>query len=288
MDENLTQSKRDHLRRIWSDASVIPDSAHWSLLTGGRTNLIWRVDMPDGSSLVCKLFRPNTATPLFANDGTREALALRALSGSSIAPELVAFQDSTFGETVIYRHIDGLPWGGDVVAVAQVMARLHARDLPEGLPEQTVTPNSLIADGHNMAPSGLILPPTLRQSLPDARRAFLHGDIVPGNLLDTSDGLQLIDWQCPSIGDPSADIAIFLSPAMQVLYGHRALSSTEIDLFLSAYQVESGDTQTVTRYRALAPLYHWRMAAYCLWKSTRGDRDYARVATLELDALEQA
>ncbi|MDE9450089.1 phosphotransferase [Aliiroseovarius sp. Z3] len=288
MDENLTRSKRDHLRRIWSDASVIPDSADWSLLTGGRTNLIWRVDMPDGSSLVCKLFRPNTATPLFANDGTREALALRALAGSYIAPELVAFQDSTFGETVIYRHIDGLPWGGDVVTVARVMARLHARGLPEGLPEQTVTPNSLIADGHNMAPSGLILPPTLPQSLPDARRAFLHGDIVPGNLLDTSDGLQLIDWQCPSIGDPSADIAIFLSPAMQVLYGHRALSSTEIDLFLSAYQVESGDSQTVARYRALAPLYHWRMATYCLWKSTRGDRDYARVATLELDALEQA
>ncbi|MCK0140099.1 phosphotransferase [Aliiroseovarius sp. F47248L] len=287
MNKNPTQSKQDQLRRIWSDAEVIPDCAKWSLLTGGRTNLIWRVDIPGAPTLVCKLFRPNTDTPLFANDGTREALALRALAGSSIAPELVAFQDSTLGETIVYRHIDGQPWSGDVAAVARVMARLHARDLPKGLPELTVTPTSLIADGHGLSPLNLTPPPMRPKNLPDARRVFLHGDIVPGNMLDTSDGLRLIDWQCPVTGDASADIAIFLSPAMQVLYGHRALSSGEIDHFLSAYLKESGDDQTIARYHALAPLYHWRMAAYCRWKSARGDQDYARAASLELDRLEQ-
>lgn len=288
MDEKLRQTKREQLRRIWSDASVIPDAAHWSLLTGGRTNLIWRVDMQDAPPLVCKLFIPNTATPLFANDGTREALALRALSGSRMAPELVAFQDSTLGQTMVYQHIDGHPWNGDVTAAAQAMARLHARTLPVGLPELTVTPASLIADGHGMSPSGLTPPPPVPQALPDAHCVFLHGDFVPGNIIVTSDGLRLIDWQCPAAGDSSADIAMFLSPAMQMLYGHRPLSKNEIARFLSDYLHASQDARAIARYHALAPLYHWRMVAYCHWKSARGDQDYARAASLELDALEQA
>ena len=31
--------------------------------------------------------------------------------------------------------------------------------------------------------------------------------------------MRLIDWQCPALGDPAEDIACFLSPAMQVIYG---------------------------------------------------------------------
>lgn len=282
------RAEQAQLQRIWSDAGVIPDTACWTRMTGGRTNLIWRVDLPGQPPVVCKLFIPNTATPLFANDGTREALALRALSGSHIAPELVAFQDCTLGETLVYNHVDGPPWAGDVSAVARIMARLHAQAPPAGLPAVTIAPAALIADGRGMAPTGLIAPPPEPQDLPDARRAFLHGDIVPGNILDTPDGLRLIDWQCPALGDPSADIAIFLSPAMQVLYGHRVLSTTEVESFLSAYLHESDDARTVARYRALAPLYHWRMAAYCRWKSARGDQDYARAAALELAASEQA
>ncbi|MCK8484487.1 phosphotransferase [Aliiroseovarius sp. S2029] len=288
MGNNLPGSRRRQLQRIWSDAGVVPEYASWSLLTGGRTNLIWRVDMPDRPPLVCKLFLPNTATPLFANDGTREALALRALSGAEIAPDLVAFQDSTIGETVIYQHIEGRGWSGDVTEVARMMARLHAHTPPDGLPELTVTPAALCADGLGMAPSGLTAPPPVPDELPNARRAFLHGDIVPGNILDTANGLRLIDWQCPALGDPSADIAIFLSPAMQLLYGHRPLNGDEIAQFLSAYRRESNDAQTIARYRALSPLYHWRMAAYCLWKAGRGDQDYARAADLELAASEQA
>lgn len=76
---------------------------------------------------------------------------------------------------------------------------------------------------------------------------------------------------------------MFLSPAMQALYGGHDLSADDRDAFLSAY----GDLAIATRYKKLAPLFHWRMAAHCLWKSQRGERDYTPAIELELAALEQ-
>ena len=63
------QSDQEHLRRMWSAAKVIADDAVWTAMDGGRSNPIWRVDLADGPSLVCKLYDPSSATPLFANDG---------------------------------------------------------------------------------------------------------------------------------------------------------------------------------------------------------------------------
>ena len=277
------------LRRIWIDAEIIPATAVWTALLGGRSNPIWRVDLQDGSRLVCKLFTPNTATPLFANDGTREALALTALVGTDIAPMLLAFQDCSLGETLIYRHIEGQNWRGNITEIAKLMAHLHQQPIPAGLPDVTITTQTLIADGLVMltsAANDFPQPPAVKEQF-TSRRVFLHGDIVPGNILATSDGYKLIDWQCPAIGDPCADIAVFLSPAMQIIYGHRALTKSEIEEFLAVYEQESQDHQSIARYRTLAPLFHWRMAAYCHWKTTKGDRAYAGMAELELAELQQ-
>ena len=97
-------------------------------------------------------------------------------------------------------------------------------------------------------------------------------------------GLKLIDWQCPAIGDPCEDIAVFLSPAMQIIYRGTALSTAERNAFLRAYP----DEATIQRYRQLEPWYHWRMAAYCLWKEARGDKHAARAYAAEIDALHTA
>lgn len=291
MKGKLSESDFALLKRIWSDADVIPSNSIWSPLEGGKTNPIWHVETPDRERLVCKLFIPNTATPLFANDGTREALALRTLSGSDIAPDLLAFRVSTLGETLVYRHVPGTHWRTDVTSAARLMARVHRHKLPDGLPDSTVTPASLIAEAQSMGSatgSPIHTPPLIPTDLPKARRVFLHGDIVPGNIINTPQGLRLIDWQCPTLGDPCADIAIFLSPAMQHIYGHRSLTNDEVEGFLSAYQKASGDDRSVARYRALAPLFAWRMLAYCGWKQAQGDTDYAHAAKLEMAALQQA
>lgn len=279
------------LALIWQEEGHVSRRAIWSQLMGGRSNPVWQItsdDMPH--DLVCKLYDAAAATPLFANDGTREALVLKYLAGKGIAPDFVGFLDSALGASVLYRHVDGIPWSGAVEGVAQLIARLHQITPPEELPETVTSPVSLIAETQAMARAiGLDLPPPpdITTDLPQPTRRFLHGDVVPGNVVVMADGLRLIDWQCPSIGDPAADLAIFLSPAMQILYGNQPLSSEEQSDFLSAYLAAGGDAVGVARYTALAPLFHWRMACYCHWKAAHGDAAYRDVAALERRASEQ-
>ena len=94
--------------------------------------------------------------------------------------------------------------------------------------------------------------------------------------------LTLIDWQCPRLGDPAEDLALFLSPAMQLLYRGAPLGLAEQDAFLAAYP----DPQVTARLRALLPWFHWRMAAYCLWKAERGGAEDREAMALEIAALQ--
>ncbi len=58
--------------------------------------------------------------------------------------------------------------------------------------------------------------------------------------------LTLIDWQCPAIGDPCLDLALFLSPTMQQVNGKTPLSGAEVAAFLEAYD----NPQVTCRYHA--------------------------------------
>ena len=71
---------------------------------------------------------------------------------------------------------------------------------------------------------------------------------------------------------------------MQQVYRGGPLTGQEIDTFLAAY----GAPEITARYRALAPVYHWRMAAYCQWKMEHGSPEYARGLELERAALYDA
>ena len=66
------------------------------------------------------------------------------------------------------------------------------------------------------------------------RRTLVHGDVVPGNLIRSNDGLTVIDWQYPGIGDPADDIACFLSPGMQMTNGGVVIGCIPISLFQAA------------------------------------------------------
>jgi len=116
---------------------------------------------------------------------------------------------------------------------------------------------------------------------PSGRRRLLHGDPVPGNIVVRDGQAALIDWQCPALGDPAGDLAIFASPAMQRVYRGAPLGVEEKQDFLAAYP----DRAAVDRYRALAPWTHWRMAAYCLYQAERGRAAYGEGLELERAAL---
>lgn len=262
-------------------------------LSGGRTNAVWRIEpAAGGEAVVCKLYRPEGGTPLFGNDPAAERVALEALADGGLAPRPIAAGETAVGCSLVYAHVAGRGWSGqdDPAPVARALARLHRAPASAGLPEKPMAAEALRAQtlgmlaglgarGAELAQLGPTLP-----VLPPARRVFLHGDATAGNTLVTARGITFIDWQCPARGDAAEDLAIFLSPAMQIVSGNAPLPVVQEAAFLAAY----GDVQTVARYRALKPVFHWRMAAYCLWRAARGDAGYAQAAGTEIAALRAA
>lgn len=253
-------------------------------LTGGRTNRLWRFSS-HGRDLVCKMFAGGS-TPLFPNDGRVEADTIAHLDGADLAPEFVTFIQIPGAVALVYHRLDGIVWSGAVDPVAQLLHRLH-RVAPLPLRRMAKSPLEILQQGDAMlsqvqnSEADHLL--RVRPSPPTCalEQVMLHGDPVPSNIVQNDTSLRLIDWQCPAIGDPTEDMAIFLSPAMQHLFGGRGLTPHEVDTFLKAY----ADPVRSARYLALAPLYHWRMAAYCLWKTQHGDPEYKAGYALELKRL---
>jgi len=269
----------------------VPPGLAWQALRGGRSNAIWRVET--APPLVCKLYRGAAASPLFPNEAGDEWLALDALRGTGLAPEPVAFVETEAGPCILYRHAAGAPPGpGDAAEAGAVLRRLHEMPPPEALRLAPDSAEAWRAEGRAMAarlPAPLAAKlhahePPLPDLAPAGRAAFLHGDPVPGNMIAGGGTLTLIDWQCPAAGDPVTDLAIYLSPAMQMLYGVGPLTDTAARAFLRGY----GDPATEARYRRAAPLLHWRIAAHCLLRAAEGAPGYAEAAEAELRAAAPA
>lgn len=268
-------------------AADLPANAVWTALAGGRTNRVWRVRSTEGD-FVCKLYRGRDDNPLFANDPQAEFDCLTALAGRSIAPEPARMMQRGGGTVLLYRYLEGPVWRRDVEPVAELLRRVHGIRPPDGLRKSPVGTAAVLAQADRILASVsdqaarrlLALRPEVDVP-PVADVCFLHGDVVPANLLQTPDGLRLIDWQCPALGDPADDLACFLSPAMQVVYGCGPLDAGQVEAFLGAY----GDPQVTERCKALRPAQHYRMAAYCLWRVEQGAQDYRAAFEAEAAAL---
>lgn len=255
------------------------DPALWQPLTGGRSNLSWRVPLAGGDGVV-KLFARDRACTVFPNDPSAEAQMLRHLAGRQIAPELLHTADSALGRCIVYRHIPGPTWAAgrtDIADIARLLRAVHALPAPVGLRPGPNGTDDLRAEIAAQAPPGAQLPPLPDLTLPPVTPRLIHGDPVPGNIVVSASGLRLIDWQCPALGDPCLDLATFLSPAMGLLYLGKPLDADACRRFLVAY----GDAQVIARYRALAPFFHARMTAYCLSRAAAGSAPDARAAALE-------
>jgi hypothetical protein len=243
----------------------------WQSLAGGRTNRAWRI-----GDCVIKVYDPDAASPLFPNDPRAEAQALAQIGPIGLAPRLLASGD----DWVAYAHVEGTPGMADPAEIARCLFRIHQqrgegyRRLPSGSAAIVAQTNAILAACKGHVPQ----PPDIPDMPEVAHPVLIHGDAVAGNIIATPDGPVLIDWQCPALADPAEDLAIFLSPAMQWLYRGKLPDEAERARFLGAYP----DPIAVDRYLRLAPLFQWRMAAHCLWKSERGASDYMSALRLEL------
>ncbi|MBV7379860.1 phosphotransferase family protein [Maritimibacter dapengensis] len=256
-------------RHFWIARGAVDGAETWELLTGGNTNETWRV----GSRIV-KRFREGGETPIFGNDVRSERLALKALKGTGLAPELVDAK----GDTVVYERVIGHGWRPEdgVEMVAEALRALHAQPIPDELSHVDLRKDAMARQTLSM--NGKV--PRVPAELPPEKQVFLHGDATAANVLVDESGVTFIDWQCPAYGDAASDLAVFLSPAMQFMSGNEPLDAAQVDAFLEAY----GEEDVTARYRALAPLYSARMRAYCQWRAARGDQGYGRAAALEQTA----
>ena len=260
-------------------AATLPGTAGqvWRRLAGGRVNRCWRV-----GAVVVKAHDPAGATALFPNDPAAEAAALRLAAAAGLAPGLLAEGQGW----IAWAHVPGRPWRAGAARAAALIGRVGALPVPAGAFRAAPNGSAALRAAAALAPPADVLPPPPPDpGVPPVAPRLVHGDAVPGNLIlgPARDGAddRLIDWQCPALGDPVDDIAAFLSPAMQVLYRGRPLSPGEAAAFLAAWPRQD----EVARYRLLAPLLHWRLAAHCAARARRGDQGYAAAAALEIAAL---
>ncbi|MGV6804356.1 MAG: phosphotransferase family protein [Ruegeria sp.] len=266
---------------------MITEHAQFETLYGGRTNQVWKV-LGGDADRVLKLYNSSLRNPLFRNDAHLEAECLKMLEQTGFVPRLRASGVFETDRWVFYDHAAGSPWQEGAAVVAELLQKLHSLkldfDVPKGCNGSAEIDNhgTRILNGcrssrrfelTELRPQTLV-PPVLKTCL-------IHGDPVAGNILVSPRGLTLIDWQCPAIGDPCEDLALFLSPAMQLLYRGVSLTHKEETEFLSSY----ADLDVVKRYMTLKPWYAWRMAAYCLWRTENGAPAYSEGLELELANL---
>jgi thiamine kinase-like enzyme len=276
---------KHHLETDLRSLGVVAEGDDWCALTGGQSNYVWRVT--GAQDVVVKLFTDLGANPIYANTPHAEFECLTVLRGTDIAPEPVGLHETSQGMVLIYEFIQGQIWDDNVDAVAELLNQLHERPPVSGVRVISTT-GDYIHDQAREILAGLSgrLAERVKQAEPtpvtvsEVRPCLIHTDVVPGNLIVSGQGLRLIDWQCPAMGDPVVDIAMFLSPAMHAIYGDRQLSLDQEEQFLAGFGEELR-----SRYMVLAPVYHWRMAAYCAWRADQGVAGYALAAEAELARL---
>ena len=285
------------------------DALSLELLTGGFWNRVYRLRSNENTAIdwVVKQFVQVPVNPMFPILPSAESAALQFLQQQQCAPTPIAFiTDSPIGSLLVYEYVQGSSWNGDLEAAAILLARVQRipinafaksafRKLPTEAPELLKHADEML-HRHQSALSESVreLRPTVSmQALrPNHREVLVHTDCGPGNMVSSPDGLRLIDWQCPGLGDGLQDVVTFLSPAMQVLYGYPILSFAQEQQFLGAYVAALGehpmDSQaTNARLHSIRSSHHYRFASYCAMRAqdtATSDEKTSRLYGVALEA----
>jgi thiamine kinase len=247
-------------------------------LAGGYWNQVWRL-VATSRDWIVKVFDHRPERRLFPILPDSEARAMTALSGLGLAPDPIAYlpRSGARPAVLVYRFHEGEPWQSDTTKVARLLKRQHGLR-PEGFRLLATEPAAILAQGdwlmRHLQDDAHVARLRARRpkpiQLPAPRLAFVHTDAGPGNLIEGPEGLRLIDWQCPGMGDPAEDLFSFLAPCFQILFQHEPLRVEERGDFLAAY----GDQDVAARLQVMEPFYAYRMLAYCCLRRLRlSERD---------------
>jgi aminoglycoside phosphotransferase (APT) family kinase protein len=259
------------------------------LLTGGFWNRVYRLRSKTGTSIdwVVKQFVQVPVNPMFPILPTAEHAALQFLEEQACAPKPIVFiADSPIGSLLVYEYVQGASWNGDLEAAAILLARVQRisidafarnafRKLPSEAPELLKHADAMLQRHPGaLGESVRALRPLVSIQAMHLihREVLVHTDCGPGNMVSSPDGLRLIDWQCPGLGDGLQDVVTFISPAMQVLYGYPVLTPAQEGQFLDTYVFSLGQTptdsqKTHARLHSIRSSHHYRFAAYCAMRA---------------------
>ncbi|MEP3049214.1 MAG: phosphotransferase [Roseibium sp.] len=249
-------------------------SADLRPLPSSYTHRFWRLQTKTRVYVIKEYFPGLEENPLYPTLPDQEAAALSVLEPHNLAPRLESFLTSPVGTPlVVYGYEPGNEAEIDVRDAAKLVGHLAALKLkPPGQLKVPTGFNQVLFHGDEIL-----------AEIPDSRRAanlkrlrpadntvanqkiepiLIHRSLCLGTVQTTSGGPKLIDWQYAGLGDPVEDLACFLSPGLLTLYGLKPLVLYAEDLFLEHYP----DQVIVERFVEQRAAYHWRLAAYCLYR----------------------
>jgi uncharacterized protein (TIGR02172 family) len=220
-----------------------------------------------GDKDVLKLFRPEFSSPAGSAYEAKLARAIFATGAPSPSVGEVVEVEGRSG--IVYERIEGpsleeqirtRPWLIAHVArtLAETQAATHARALPT-LPALRQTLLQRIQHATPLAPALRATAQSALERLPDGS-ALCHGDFHPGNVLLSSHGPLVIDWENATSGHPLADVArTLLLLRMGWLYAEnptrRLLRHRVTPMFIALY---------LRRYRQLHPATRQEIEAWAL------------------------
>jgi len=262
------------------------------------TAKFWKLETPAKTYIIKEFFPGLEDNPLYPTVPDQEAASLTRLQPHQVTPDLEAFLTTPAGDPLLlysYQPKAGVEL--DVQEAADVIARFHRLEIPlGGFRQRPATAGEALCHGEEIL---ALIPESrkavnlrkLKPDVPDAGKAaprLVHSSLSLGTLISTAAGLRLIDWQYAGLGDPVEDLCCFLSPGLQSLYGARPPALEAEEMFLNAYP----DKETVARFETVREAYHWRMAAYCLYREETlavsnppASRAYSRSLEADVDLL---
>ncbi|MEZ7238714.1 phosphotransferase family protein [Rhodococcus sp. GXMU-t2271] len=267
---------------------------HFELITGGRSNLTYRVRDDAGTRWVLR--RPPTGTLLSsAHDVVREWRILDLLAGGPVpVPPVLGYCTDhavTGADFYVMTHVDGIVLDdAETVAalprqhrraashsIVDTLAKIHAVDTTTGPLAQMRRPGSYLERqlrrwSRQLADGGVGPGPVwdvhdlLTRHLPAERwTGLVHGDFRPGNLLIGPDGevRAVLDWELWTVGDVLADLgwltATWASADVIGWAPDPADGFLDVDTIATRYADTTGRDLDDLRYHQAFAL--WKLAA---------------------------
>jgi len=203
-------------------AELVATMLHrWNLtpnepFVGGASASVLRVIRADGSPAVLKVGYPHV-------EGIWEAVGLQAAGDLSPA----VYEQDAWTWSMLLEEVRpgtplsraGLPVDEALAVGGELLARLHARDVPAGIPSLADAMTGYVTQAiermERLGPSldglgvralvdrAIAMLMDLALTAPDT--ALLHGDFNPGNILRAEQGWRVVDNK-PMHGDPAFDV----------------------------------------------------------------------------------